>query len=92
MKENVEDIVGFVLTDIDEPLATRLKDDEDVPLIRNESPIYHRFYGKPGISIYVLGAKTLSGDAEARNRIFLDIIRRQSRLHQIIHSDNPAGR
>lgn len=90
VKENVEEIVGFVVTDIDEALATRLRDDAYVPLYSHEAPIYHRFYEKPGISIYVLGAKTLIADAEARNKIFLDIIRRQSRLHEIIASTSTA--
>jgi Histidine kinase-, DNA gyrase B-, and HSP90-like ATPase len=91
LKENVEEIVGFVVTDIDDPLATRLRDDGYVPLYSHDAPIYHRFYETPGISIYVLGAKTLIADAEARNKIFLDIIRRQSRLHEIIESDSAAG-
>lgn len=84
VKENVEEIVGFVVTDIDDKLATRLRDDGYVPLFSHAAPIYHRFYEKPAISIYVLGAKTLIADAEARNKIFLDIIRRQSRLHEMI--------
>ena len=88
LKENVEEIVGFVVTDIDDPLATRLRDDGYVPLYSHDAPIYHRFYETPGISIYVLGAKTLIADAEAQNKIFLDIIRRQSRLHEIIESDS----
>lgn len=89
-KENVEEIVGFVVTDIDAALASRLRDDGYVPMYSHEAPIYHRFYETPGISIYVLGARTLIADAEARNKIFLDIIRRQSRLHEIIDSTSAA--
>lgn len=82
-KEKIEEIFAFLITDIDEKLAERLSGDGYVPLFSTESPIYHRFYDKLGISIYVVSAKTLVLDAESRNKVFLDIIKKQSRLHKI---------
>jgi len=40
-----------------------------------------------GISIYVVSARTLINDAEGRNRIFLDIIRKQSKLNKLVKAN-----
>lgn len=84
LKEKIQEIYGFLITDIDAKLSTRLEGDGYVPLFSTDAPIYHRYYEKRGISIYVVSARTLIKDAEARNRVFLDIIRKQSRLNKII--------
>jgi hypothetical protein len=83
-KEKIEEIFAFLITDIDEKLSARLKKDDYTPLFSLESPIFHRFYKELGISIYVISATTLIKDAEARNKVFLDIIRKQSRLNKIL--------
>lgn len=83
-KEKIEEIFSFLITDIDTKLAERLTGDGYVPLFSTEAPIYHRFYDKIGISIYVVSAKTLILDAEARNKIFLEIIKKQSRLNRLL--------
>ena len=82
-KEKIDEIFGFVVTDIDEKLAKRLENDAYVPLFSTKSPIFHRFY-PDGISIYVISARTLIADAEARNKVFLDIIRKQSKLNKVL--------
>jgi len=53
-------------------------------LFSSESPIYHRFYERTGISIYVVSAKTLVHDAEARNKVFLNIIKKQNRISNLL--------
>jgi hypothetical protein len=83
-KERIQEIFSFLITDIDSKLAERLVGDGYVPLFSTEAPIFHRFYEKMGISIYVVSARTLILDAEARNKIFLDIIRKQSRLNKLL--------
>mgnify|MGYP001558558632 CR=1 FL=1 len=83
-KEKIKEIFAFLITDIDEKLSARLKKDDYIPLFSLESPIFHRFYKELGISIYVISATTLIKDAEARNKVFLDIIRKQSRLNKIL--------
>lgn len=82
-REKIEEVFAYLLTDIDEKLARRLEGDGYIPLYSMEAPIFHRFYDKRGISIYVVSAKTLIMDAESRNRVFLEIIRKQSRLNKI---------
>ncbi|PWG81186.1 ATP-binding protein [Pararcticibacter amylolyticus] len=86
-REKIEEIYGFLITDIDSKLAERLIGDGYTPLYSQESPIYHRFYDKIGISIYVVSAKTLIIDAEARNKVFLDIIRKQSKLSNFLKEE-----
>ncbi|MDX2190783.1 MAG: ATP-binding protein [Bacteroidota bacterium] len=83
-KENIEEIFAFLITDIDDKLADRLKKDDYTPLFSLNAPIFHRFYKELGISIYVISAKTLIIDAEARNKVFLEIIRKNSRLNNIL--------
>ena len=85
-KENIEEIFGFVITDIDDRLAERLRNDGYIALFSKEFPIFHRIY-PDGISIYVISVKTLIADAEARNMVFLDIIRKQSKLNKLLKSE-----
>lgn len=82
-REKIEEVYGYLITDIDSELAERLTIDNYIPLFSQEQPIYHRFYDKIGVSIYVVSAKTLIYDAEARNKVFLDIIRKQALLNKI---------
>ena len=83
-KEKVEEIWAFLITDIDSKFEDRLRKDDYTPLFSTSSPIFHRFYNKLGISIYVVNARTLILDAEARNKVFLEIIKKQSRLKSIL--------
>jgi len=83
VKENVEEIFAYLITDIDDKLAERLVNDDYKPLFSTEQPIYHRFYNTLGISIYIIGVKTLIDDALARNKVFLDIIKKQNRIKKL---------
>lgn len=83
-KENVEEIWAFLITDVDEKLEKRLRKDDYTPLFSTASPIFHRFYTLLGVSIYVINAKTLILDAEAKNKVFLDIIRKQNKLNELL--------
>lgn len=83
-KEKINEIFAFLITDIDSKLADRLEKDDYKPLFSTENPIYFRYYQKIGISIFVISASTLIKDAEARNKVFLDIIRKQSKIKNIL--------
>ncbi|MFQ6600329.1 ATP-binding protein [Flavobacterium sp. C3NV] len=83
-RENIQEVYGYLITDIDDKLSERLIGDGYTPLFSSEAPIYHRYYDKMGISIYVVSIKTLIYDAEARNKVFLDIIRKQTRLNMLL--------
>jgi hypothetical protein len=83
-KEKIEEVSSFLITEIDDKLAERLRTDGYAPLFSLESPIYHRFYSEPNISIFVISASTLIKDAEARNKIFLDIIKRQVKIKTLL--------
>jgi hypothetical protein len=83
-KENIEEVFAFLITDVDEKLSKRLTIDGYNPLFSLDEPVYHRFFDKIGLSIYVISATSLVKDAEARNKVFLDIIRKQDRLSKIL--------
>lgn len=87
-KENIEEIYAYLVTDVDDKLAERLRGDDYIPLFSIDSPIYHRFYKDLGISIYVISAKTLVLDAEARNKVFLDIIKKQKRFTKNLYTNH----
>ncbi len=84
-KEKVEEIWAFLITDIDEKLADRLRGDDYTPLFSTEAPIFHRFFKELGISIYVISARTLILDAEAKNKVFLDIIKKKNKLNKLLN-------
>ena len=83
-KEKIEEVFAFLITEVDEKLSERLKQDDYIPLFSLENPIMHRYYRELGISIYVISATTLIIDAEARNKVFLDIIKKQSRITNLL--------
>ncbi|MEY3498515.1 MAG: hypothetical protein RL308_184 [Bacteroidota bacterium] len=83
-KEKIEEVAAFLITEVDDKLDERLTDNDFTKLFSLENPIYHRFYQGAGISIFVISASTLIRDAEARNKVFLDIIRKQTRLNRLI--------
>jgi hypothetical protein len=83
-KEKIEEVSSFLITEIDDKLADRLRTDGYTPLFSLENPIYHRFYSEPNISIFVISASTLIKDAEARNKVFLDIIKKQSKIKNLL--------
>lgn len=87
VKEKIEEVSAFLITEIDDKLEKRLRGDDYTPLFSTESPIFHRFYKETGISIFVISASTLIKDAEARNKVFLDIIRKQNRISNLLKSN-----
>ncbi len=82
-KDKIDEVSAFLITEIDDKLAQRLRNDDYKPLFSLEKPIFHRFYGELGISIFVISASTLINDAEARNKVFLDIIRKQNKIKNL---------
>ncbi|NQT76811.1 MAG: ATP-binding protein [Bacteroidetes bacterium] len=84
-KERIEEIWAFLITDVDEKLSGRLIRDGYQKLFSTKDPIYHRKY-ENGVSIYVVSAKTLISDAEARNKVFLEIVKKQSKLSKILEN------
>jgi hypothetical protein len=82
-KEKIEEVWCFLITDVDEKLSSRLIRDGYTKLFSTFEPIYHRVYDNE-VSIYVVSAKTLISDAEARNKTFLDIIRKKKNLARML--------
>lgn len=83
-RENIEEIFGYLVTEVDQKLAERLIGDDYIPLFSVDAPIYYRHFDKLGVSVYVVSAKTLICDAEARNKVFLDIIKKQAKINKLL--------
>ncbi|WP_073172155.1 hypothetical protein [Chryseobacterium vrystaatense] len=86
-REKIDEVYGYLITDIDTKFSEVLLQDDFVPLFSSEHPIYHRNYDKIGVSVFVVSAKTLVYDAEARNKTFLDIIRKQAKINFLLKEE-----
>ncbi|MCT4005151.1 ATP-binding protein [Elizabethkingia anophelis] len=82
-KEKIKEVYGYLITDIDKEFADTLKGDGYVAMYSSEHPIYHRYFTALDISIFVVSVKTMVYDAEARNKMFLDIIRKNSKINNL---------
>ncbi|PWN65053.1 hypothetical protein C1631_020825 [Chryseobacterium phosphatilyticum] len=86
-REKIDEVYGYLITDVDTKFSEVLLQDDFVPLFSSEHPIYHRNYDKIGVSVFVVSAKTLVYDAEARNKTFLDIIRKQAKINFLLKEE-----
>lgn len=86
-KEEIESVWAFLITDVDDRFAEKLIDDGYKPLFSTHTPIYHRYYDSLDTSIYVIGAESLIYDAEARNKVFIEIINKQKRLEAMLNGN-----
>jgi len=84
-KEQIKETWAFLVTDIDDKFGKRLIRNQYTPLFSTDRPVYHQYYDKMKTSIYVVGAKTLILDAEARNKVFIDIINKNSKLSELLY-------
>jgi hypothetical protein len=84
-KEEIKEVWAFLVTDIDDKFEDRLVNKNDfTPLFATDRSIYYRYYEKMNAFIYVFGVETLVADAEARNKVFIDMIKKRSRLQQFL--------
>lgn len=85
-KEKIQEVYGYLITDVDKEFSEALKEDDFVAMYSSENPIYHKYYDKLDISIFVVSVKTLVYDAEARNKMFLEIIKKNSKISEILRN------
>lgn len=90
-REKIDEVFAYLVTDVDEKFADALEIDSYTRLYSQDYPIYHRHFDKLGTSIFVVSVQTLIADAEARNKVFLDIIRKQSRLTGRLSADSASN-
>jgi hypothetical protein len=81
-KEDVKEIWAYLITDIDDKFESRLKINGYKAMFSTSKPIYYKSFEEVNAFINVIGAETLVLDAEARNKVFIDIINKQSRLNK----------
>lgn len=74
---NIQQIWGYIITDFDEEYIDTLKDNEFKLISKNgDFPIYYRYYEQLDASIYVYSVGAILFDAQARNKVFLDILKK----------------
>lgn len=86
-QESLKEVWAFLVTDIDEEFAHMLDRNEFKPLFSTESPLYFKYFESINAFIYVVSAQTLVSDAEARNKVFIDIVQRHNKLQKFLQSD-----
>jgi len=83
-KESIKEIWAYLVTDVDDKFEERLRINEFTPLFSTGRSIYYRYYDTIKAFIYVFGVKTLISDAEARNKVFIDIINKTGRIKELL--------
>ena len=90
-KEDIQETWAFLITDVDEKFGKRLVRNKYTPLFSTDRPVYHQYYDEMKTSIYVVGAETLILDAEARNKVFIDMINKHSRLSKLLYEQSEVN-
>lgn len=73
---NIRNIWGYIITSIDENLVKALKRNNFKPLFSHgENNLFYSFNGELNIHCYALSTDAIVKDANARNKVFLDIIK-----------------
>lgn len=81
IRKNIEDINrvwGYIITEIDDELSYTLEGQDFKPLFTNNENgnLYFKYLENRDAYITVLDLKTLIADADARNKLFLEILSR----------------
>ena len=84
------EIWAFLVTDIDKEFSHFLDRDGYKPLFSTEYPIYLKYYESINSFIYVVSVQTLVADAEARNKVFIDIVQKHNKLQKFLQTDTPS--
>lgn len=80
MGEKVNVVWGYIITSIDEFLLRTLNTQDFRMLFatNGESKMYYKYYGNINAHIYVIDLQTICDDAFARNKTFLDILKKRA--------------
>ena len=78
-QNNIKNTWYYLITNIDNDFAKELENDDYKLLFSNDDKVYFRYFEKMNLYLYVMSEEALIADARARNKIFLDIIRDNSR-------------
>ncbi len=85
----IKEVWAFLITDVDDEFAEKLINDDYKPLFSTNTPIYFRYYDKMDAFIYVVSVSTMIADAEAKNKIFMDIIQKHNKLQKFLEDNTP---
>ena len=76
---DIQMIWGYIITTIDDQIETTLFNQDFKPLFvaGNSGKLFYRYYEKVNAHIYVCDFDAIAKDAEARNKTFLDILKKR---------------
>ena len=66
-----------MITKVDTEFEETLLEDEYQHLFSVKEKTYFKYYPKLGLSLYILSSDTLIADAKARNKTFIDLVKRE---------------
>ena len=75
--ENLNNIWYYLITNVDDDFEKELKNDDFKLLFSTREKIYFKYYENLSLYLYVMSEEEFISNARARNKTFLDIIRKR---------------
>ncbi len=74
LKEHINEVWYYLITDLDEEMITTLLGDDYQSLYSSDKGVYYRYYKNIDTYFYVISYASLLSDAEMRHKIFFDLL------------------
>ncbi len=76
--EKLNNVWYYLITNIGDDFEQKLKNDDFKLLFSTREKIYFKYYEKLSLYLYVISAEEVISNARARNKTFLDIIKKEN--------------
>ena len=76
-QKNLKNIWYYLITNIDSDFSKNLEKDDFKLLFSTKEKVYFKYYDKMSLYLYVMSEESFISDARARNKTFLDLIRKE---------------
>ncbi len=77
-EEGLDQVWYYLITDVDNEFATALVEDDFQLLFSVKENVFFRYYEAIGLYLYVISAQSMISDARARNKTFIEMIRKHT--------------
>jgi gluconate kinase len=74
LKEHVNEVWYYLITDLDETMIETLRRDDYKSLYSSDKGVYYRYYQMDETYVYVISYASLLSDTEMRHKIFFDLL------------------
>lgn len=78
--DSINMIWGYIITNIDNEFKLNIESGEEYKelfVADSDVPMYYKFFPKSRAHIYIVDVRSITSDALARNKTFLDILKKQ---------------